>query len=221
MMTSVSSCTWLPGTGRSSLLECCDHAGRVNWCPSPSILAHLHAGCPVPVTLCALQAQTSERPVIVHRAVLGSVERMFAILTEHYAGKWPFWLNPRQVRCGDRGGGGGDFHIAQRCSPSHSFSNKSTFCQIFWSPTHWLVTKAVPPDPLLVATQVMVVPISEHSYDYARDIRAKIRKLGVYVDADCSDRKMQKKVSYLRTAPVIKQVVQQMKSSCISSLVHR
>jgi hypothetical protein len=40
----------------------------------------------------------------------------------------------------------------------------------------------------------MVVPISEGSYDYARDIRAKIRKLGVYVDADCSDRKMQKKV---------------------------
>jgi hypothetical protein len=38
-----------------------------------------------------------ERPVIVHRAVLGSVERMFAILTEHYAGKWPLWLSPRQV----------------------------------------------------------------------------------------------------------------------------
>ncbi|CAM6092657.1 unnamed protein product [Calypogeia fissa] len=37
------------------------------------------------------------RPVIVHRAILGSVERMFAILLEHYAGKWPFWLSPRQV----------------------------------------------------------------------------------------------------------------------------
>jgi threonyl-tRNA synthetase len=37
------------------------------------------------------------RPVIVHRAILGSVERMFAILTEHFAGKWPFWLSPRQV----------------------------------------------------------------------------------------------------------------------------
>ena len=39
-----------------------------------------------------------QRPVIVHRAILGSVERMFAILTEHYAGKWPFWLSPRQVK---------------------------------------------------------------------------------------------------------------------------
>eukprot|EP00197_Chlamydomonas_leiostraca_P002015 CAMPEP_0202857222 /NCGR_PEP_ID=MMETSP1391-20130828/251_1 /ASSEMBLY_ACC=CAM_ASM_000867 /TAXON_ID=1034604 /ORGANISM="Chlamydomonas leiostraca, Strain SAG 11-49" /LENGTH=715 /DNA_ID=CAMNT_0049536001 /DNA_START=82 /DNA_END=2229 /DNA_ORIENTATION=+ len=78
-----------------------------------------------------------ERPVIVHRAVLGSVERMFAILTEHYAGKWPFWLNPRQV---------------------------------------------------------MVVPISEPAYEYAREVRATVRALGMHVDADCSDRKMQKKV---------------------------
>ena len=37
------------------------------------------------------------RPVILHRAILGSVERMFAILTEHVGGKWPFWLSPRQV----------------------------------------------------------------------------------------------------------------------------
>lgn len=40
---------------------------------------------------------TYDRPVIVHRAVLGSVERMLAILTEHYGGKWPLWLSPRQV----------------------------------------------------------------------------------------------------------------------------
>lgn len=34
------------------------------------------------------------RPVIIHRAILGSVERMIAILTENYAGKWwgAFWL---------------------------------------------------------------------------------------------------------------------------------
>lgn len=37
-----------------------------------------------------------ERPVMIHRAILGSVERMFAILLEHYKGKWPFWLSPRQ-----------------------------------------------------------------------------------------------------------------------------
>eukprot|EP00794_Sanderia_malayensis_P010006 gene10007-11029_t len=38
-----------------------------------------------------------KRPVIIHRAILGSVERMIAILTESYGGKWPFWLSPRQA----------------------------------------------------------------------------------------------------------------------------
>ncbi|TPX73622.1 threonine---tRNA ligase [Chytriomyces confervae] len=38
-----------------------------------------------------------KRPVMIHRAILGSVERMCAILTENYAGKWPFWLSPFQV----------------------------------------------------------------------------------------------------------------------------
>jgi threonyl-tRNA synthetase len=42
-------------------------------------------------------AESSDRPVIVHRAVLGSLERMIAVLCEHTAGKWPFWLSPRQV----------------------------------------------------------------------------------------------------------------------------
>jgi threonyl-tRNA synthetase len=36
-------------------------------------------------------------PVIIHRAMLGSVERMFAVLCEHFGGKWPLWLSPRQV----------------------------------------------------------------------------------------------------------------------------
>lgn len=36
-------------------------------------------------------------PVLIHRAVLGSVERLMALLIEEYDGKWPFWLNPRQV----------------------------------------------------------------------------------------------------------------------------
>ena len=37
------------------------------------------------------------RPVAVHRAILGSVERFMAILIEHLAGKWPFWMSPRQI----------------------------------------------------------------------------------------------------------------------------
>ncbi|CAK5034820.1 unnamed protein product [Meloidogyne enterolobii] len=38
------------------------------------------------------------RPVMIHRAILGSVERLIAILAENYAGKWPFWLSPRQAK---------------------------------------------------------------------------------------------------------------------------
>ena len=38
-----------------------------------------------------------ERPVIVHRAILGSVERFMAILIEHTAGKFPFFISPRQI----------------------------------------------------------------------------------------------------------------------------
>ncbi|KAL2914440.1 hypothetical protein HK105_206007 [Polyrhizophydium stewartii] len=36
-------------------------------------------------------------PVMVHRAILGSFERMLAILIEHHGGRWPFWLSPRQA----------------------------------------------------------------------------------------------------------------------------
>ena len=43
------------------------------------------------------EGDEKKRPVIVHRAILGSVERMMAILIEHFGGKWPFWLNPRQA----------------------------------------------------------------------------------------------------------------------------
>lgn len=39
-----------------------------------------------------------KRPVMIHRALFGSIERFFGILIEHFAGKFPLWLSPRQVR---------------------------------------------------------------------------------------------------------------------------
>ena len=36
-----------------------------------------------------------KRPVIVHRAILGSIERCMAILIEHVGGRWPFFMSPR------------------------------------------------------------------------------------------------------------------------------
>ena len=37
------------------------------------------------------------RPVMIHRAMAGSIERFVAVLIEHFGGKWPFWLSPRQI----------------------------------------------------------------------------------------------------------------------------
>ena len=66
-------------------------------CATPSAQDATHV-----LHACCLQYRTAnddfERPVIVHRAILGSVERMFAILAENFAGKWPLWLSPRQAR---------------------------------------------------------------------------------------------------------------------------
>jgi threonyl-tRNA synthetase len=41
---------------------------------------------------------TEHRPVVIHRAMLGSFERFMAILIEHFAGAFPVWLSPEQVR---------------------------------------------------------------------------------------------------------------------------
>ncbi len=38
-----------------------------------------------------------KRPVMIHRAIFGSIERFFGILVEHFAGKFPLWLSPRQI----------------------------------------------------------------------------------------------------------------------------
>src|SRR5206468_1232129 len=40
---------------------------------------------------------TRQTPVMIHRALFGSIERFFGVLTEHYAGAFPAWLSPVQV----------------------------------------------------------------------------------------------------------------------------
>ncbi|MCH4235349.1 MAG: threonine--tRNA ligase [Bacilli bacterium] len=41
---------------------------------------------------------TKQRPIMLHRAIFGSVERFIGILTENFAGAFPLWLSPEQVR---------------------------------------------------------------------------------------------------------------------------
>ncbi len=44
------------------------------------------------------QDGSRKRPVMIHRAIYGSLERFFGILIEHFAGKFPLWLSPSQIR---------------------------------------------------------------------------------------------------------------------------
>ncbi|WP_347305266.1 threonine--tRNA ligase [Corynebacterium sp. SA-MJD20WY100] len=43
------------------------------------------------------QDGTKKRPIMIHRALFGSIERFFGVLLEHYAGAFPAWLAPHQV----------------------------------------------------------------------------------------------------------------------------
>ncbi|KAK8131040.1 hypothetical protein PG984_007478 [Apiospora sp. TS-2023a] len=58
-------------------------ANQANEAPKERVVKALTPGC--------------ARPVMIHRAMAGSIERFTGILCEHYAGKWPFWLSPRQI----------------------------------------------------------------------------------------------------------------------------
>ena len=78
-----------------------------------------------------------QQPVMIHRALFGSIERFFGVLTEHYAGAFPPWLAPVQVRA---------------------------------------------------------IPVADTFVPYLEGVVAKMRKVGIRVDIDASDDRMQKKV---------------------------
>ncbi len=80
---------------------------------------------------------TRKQPLMVHRALFGSVERFFGVLIEHYAGAFPVWLSP---------------------------------------------------------VQVVMIPISERHADYANKIASQLRAVGVRVDVDARNEKMNAKI---------------------------
>ena len=79
----------------------------------------------------------SHRPVMIHRAPFGSMERFVGCLIEHFAGAFPLWLNPEQVR---------------------------------------------------------VLPISEKSLDYAKELHAALREAGLRTTLDDSNDRIQGKI---------------------------
>jgi threonyl-tRNA synthetase len=78
-----------------------------------------------------------ETPLCIHRAPLGTHERTIGFLIEHYAGNFPVWLSPEQVR---------------------------------------------------------VIPIADAHHDFATDIVARLRKLGIRAQADLSNERMNRKI---------------------------
>ncbi|HEX6888006.1 MAG TPA: threonine--tRNA ligase [Candidatus Nanopelagicales bacterium] len=85
-----------------------------------------------------------QRPVMIHRALFGSVERFIGVLTEHYAGAFPPWLAP---------------------------------------------------------VQAVGIPVTERHVEYLDEVAARLRAVGVRVEVDASDDRMQKKI---RTAQKLK-----------------
>ena len=83
------------------------------------------------------EAGEKERPIMIHRVCFGSIERFIGILTEHYAGKFPTWLAPVQVK---------------------------------------------------------VLPVSEKTLDYAREVANKLEDAGVRVVLDESNEKIGYKI---------------------------
>ena len=82
-------------------------------------------------------SNTEEKPVMLHRAILGSLDRFFGIIIEHFAGSFPTWLSPEQVR---------------------------------------------------------VMPISEKTNDYAQEVYAQLKKVGVRATLDLADDKINAKI---------------------------
>jgi threonyl-tRNA synthetase len=80
---------------------------------------------------------TRKQPVMVHRALYGSVERFFGVLIEHYAGAFPVWLSP---------------------------------------------------------VQAVMIPIAERHVEYAEKVAAQLRAVGVRVDVDARNEKMNAKI---------------------------
>jgi len=80
---------------------------------------------------------TRKQPVMVHRALYGSIERFFGVLIEHYAGAFPVWLSP---------------------------------------------------------VQVAMIPIAERHVDYANKVAAQLKAVGVRVEVDARNEKMNAKI---------------------------
>ncbi len=92
-----------------------------------------------------------KRPIMLHRALLGSVERFFGILIEHFAGKFPFWLSCRQVciiAVADR-------HAGYANEVCESLKKASLICEV--DATNESVSKKVRTAQLLKNNYILII----------------------------------------------------------------
>lgn len=98
-----------------------------------------------------------KRPVMIHRALFGSIERFFGILIEHFSGRFPLWLSPYQVRIlpvADR-------HIPYAQELSHAIRKEGFVCDI--DDSHESVSKKVRKAQLLKTNYLLTV--GDHEVD--------------------------------------------------------
>jgi threonyl-tRNA synthetase len=98
-------------------------------------------------------------PFMLHRAIFGSIERFLGILIEHFAGRFPLWLSPRQIRVltvADR-------HIDHAKKLQHMFEEAGFFCDVDTS--HETMNKKVRNAQLLQINYILTVGDKEIEED--------------------------------------------------------
>lgn len=66
------------------------------------------------------------RPVMLHRTIIGSMERFMGILVEHYAGRFPLWLSPNQIKILTLA----DRHVKYACQLQEEFKDKGFLVEV-------------------------------------------------------------------------------------------
>jgi threonyl-tRNA synthetase len=109
-----------------------------------------------------------ERPVIIHRAILGSVERMFAILVEHFAGKW--------------------YALCYCEVGTHIFAYPPLLTSVP------MVAGACDRPFWISPRQLCVVPVSQENIPYGEIVRERMFRAGFEVILENSKKTLNKKV---------------------------
>ncbi|WP_108624461.1 threonine--tRNA ligase, partial [Candidatus Similichlamydia epinepheli] len=69
-----------------------------------------------------------QTPVVLHRAIYGSIERFLGILIEHFGGRFPLWINPNQIALLPIS----SKHVSRCLELKERFDQESFFCEVFF-----------------------------------------------------------------------------------------